>query len=284
MKCVLLLFSLLLLVFIADAQDWCKRKKSAHLEKPAGSFDDKLISDRFNHTITPTIVRTGYTQIESAAVLRNEIPVNGHWVHDPNDYTYNVYGNMMLKHSFSNKTEYHISFTDVIVKGDDTIRDLSRDNLNTSVSFGTKYCIYRSKSKSTRISLFGQLTFPKPRYTFSTFLTPEIRLLYSHLIGKHLNLTCNAGMAYSPDIENMIWLYAINPKLLIGKRFEVFSEFYKNSTKTGPSRTPLKRGLFGIGFYFIENLYFYSSIEAGWYHEESLNSERFDLGMAYRFL
>lgn len=281
MKCLLLLFSLLSLVFTVNAQDWCKKRKPAHLEKPAGSFDDKLISDRFNHTITPTIVKSGYTQIESATVLRNEIPVNGQWVNDPNDYTYNVYGNMMLRHSFSNKTEYHISFTDVIVKGDDTIRDLNKDNPNTSVSFGTKYCIYRSKS--TRISLFGELTFPKPRYTLSTFLTPEIRLLYYYMIGKHFILVCNAGMAYSPVIERMIWLYAINPKLLIGKRLEVFSEFYKNFTKTGPSRIPLKRGLFGVGFYFIENLYFYSSIEAGWYHEDSLNSERFDLGLAYRF-
>jgi hypothetical protein len=272
------------MVFFTGAQDWCRKRKPVHPEKPAGLFDDKLISDRFNHCITPSIVQTGYTQIESAIVLRNEIPVNGHWTNDPNDYTYNVYGNVLLKHAFSNNIEYHISVTDFIVKGGDTIRDLGSDNFNTCFSFGTKYCIYCSNTRSTIITIFGQLTFPKPRYTFSTFLTPEVRLLYSHMIGKHLGLTYNTGLAYNPFIEKMIWLYAINPKLLIGKRLEMFSEFYKNFTKTGPLRTPLKRGLFGIGFYLLENLYFYSSIEAGWYHEESLNSERFDLGLTYRFL
>ena len=284
MKYVLILLFSTTLLSQSYAQNWCKKRKPAHFEEPAGTFEDKLVSDRFNHTITPLIVKFKYTQVEFSTVLRNEIVENGEWANDPNDYTFNYYNNLLIKHSFNEKLEFHICYTDFLLKGDSSIRDLSRTSRNTAISFGTKYCIYQSPHNKIRLSLFGQLTIPKPRYTLNTFLTPEIRFLFLQPVGKHMNITYNLGGAFSPVTEHLFLLYGINPKIEITKRIEVFGEFFKSFTKTGAPRVPIKRGLFGFGFYILENLYFYSSFEAGWYHEESLNSERFDLGLAFRFL
>jgi hypothetical protein len=275
---------LILMTVAANAQEYCNKRKPAHFQKPYGAFNDKLLSDRFNHTITSQIVKYRYTQIEVVTIFRNEILENSRWVNDPTDFTYNIYNGLSVRHSFGDKFELQVSYTDFIAKGDIQVKEFSKSSLNTGISFGVKYCLYSTESKSSGLSLFGQITIPKPRYTFNTFLTPEIRLLFSHPFGRHITFTYNLGTAYSPVTEKIILLYAINPKLLIGKRLEVFTEFFKSFVKTGPARTPIKRGSFGLGFYFMENLYFYSSMEAGWYHEESLNTERFDIGITYRFL
>ncbi len=285
MKFALFLFLSAALLYPASAQDWCKKRKPARFEEPFDhSFKNKLQCDRINHTMTPILVKNGYTQIEFSTVLRNEILENGEWVNNPTDLAYNIYNNLLVKHAFSNRIELHFSYTDFLLKGDEAVKTFSKTNMNTAVSIGAKYGLYSSSSKKTRLSLFGQVTIPKPRYTLNTFLTPDVRLLLYHPFGKHLNFTYNLGAAYSPVTEHIFILYGIYPKIEITKRFEVFGEFFKSFAKTGPPRTPIKRGLFGLGIYIMENLYFYSSFEAGWYHEESLNSERYDIGMAYRFL
>jgi len=264
------------------AQEWCKDREPADLQRPPSTFDNKLISDRFNHTVHPDIVNFRSVQLEVVTLLRNELRENERWVNDPDYYPYNIYNSYAIRYSFRKDLEVNLSYTELILKGDTAVRNYSKSNANTGLSFGAKYAFYHPAHKSVRISIFGQLTIPKAEYIFKTYLSPEIRVLLSHAFMKHFDLTYNLGTSYSNKLGKMVLLYAINLKLHAGKRVDVFTEFYQNYTKTGPPRTPHKRGLIGLGFYFLENLYIYSSIEAGWYHEDSLNSERFDMGLSYR--
>ena len=280
----LFLYSYLLVIIIpANAQEWCKKNKPARLDKRLHTWDNKLISDRFSHSVTPDVVKYGYTQIETAVIFRNEILVNDEWVKDPADYSLNVYNSLMLKHSFGQRTEYQVNYMDVMISGDDPVRRFARNDVNTPVSVGVKYNLYNSGYNPVKLSLYGQLTLPKPKFMLNSFMSPEIRLLFSHMLLRNISITGNIGAAYSNSLQNMTILYAVNPKLYIGEWFELFTEFYKSFTKTGPPRLPCKRGLLGFGFYFRDDIYFYSSFEAGWYNEDSLNSERFDCGLTCRF-
>lgn len=264
------------------AQDWCKTNDPAQLENPPGIFEDKLVSDRFFHTVNPEITRYKTSQIDLAVLLRPEFFEDDEWTQNDEYSLYNVYSNLGIKHAFYMNLEFHVYLTDVIIKADQEIREYSRQNLNTSLSMGAKYNLNQLKSGRFDLALYGQLTIPKPEHILKTILSPELRFLLSHPMRKRFTFTCNLGTAYSNYNENMIFLYALNIKLNLGKRFELFTEFYKNYTKSGPPRSPNKTWVLGFGFYILENLYWYSSFEGGWETEGSLNDGRIDLGLSYR--
>lgn len=273
---------LFLFALSINAQDWCKNRNPAKLDRLPLSFENKLISDRFNHTVNPDIVNHKSTQIEMVTVLSPEFYQNSSWIHNNTMSVYSIYNSYTIKHSFRKDLELQLSFSDLIVKADEEIKEYSKRSLNTGISIGAKYFIFYSRNKTSKLSLFAQVTIPKFQNALNTLLSPEIRVLYSHPFGKRTIITCNLGGVYINDLERLEFLYAINVKRSIGNRFEIFSEFYKNYTKTGPARAPNKRWLIGFGFYFLDNLYCYSSFEGGWYNEDSLNDGRIDFGLTYR--
>ena len=116
----------------------------------------------------------------------------------------------------------------------------------------------------------------------ATFFSPELRVICSHPFSNHLIVTYNLGGTFIDNTQKPILIYSLNILRPIGNRFQLFTEFYRNYTKTGPSRNPSKRYLFGLGFYFYENLYCYSTIESGWAHEDTINDFRIDIGLTYR--
>jgi hypothetical protein len=265
-----------------SAQDWCKNRSPAKLDRDPLTFENKLISDRFSHTINPDILNYRTTQIEIASVLSPEFYTNNSWTKSDTMSIYSIYNSYTIKHTFRKDLELQLSYTDLIIKADERIKEYGKKSLNTDISIGAKYFINYSRIKTSKLTLFAQVTIPKFQNTLNTLLSPEIRILYSHPFGKHLILTYNLGGVYIDDLQGLKLLYAINAKRPIGKRFEIFSEFYKSYTKTGPARSPSKRWLIGFGFYFLDNLYCYSSFEGGWYDEDSLNDGRIDFGLSYR--
>ncbi|MFH1052012.1 MAG: hypothetical protein V1779_13915 [bacterium] len=274
------IFSTLLFAFSLNAQDWCNHKP-AKFDKPL-SFENKLISDRLNHTINPNILNYKETQIEIATMLKPEFFVDGRWRHIDTMSVYSIYNGYTIKHAFLKSFELQFSATDLIIKASEEIKNYSKESLNTNVSVGVKYIIYNSVKNNSCIGLFGQVTIPKFKNSLNTLFSPEVRVLVSRPFTKHTMLTGNLGGVYMNNEEKAEIVYALNIKRNIGKRFEMFAEFYKNCIKTGPARSPNKRWLLGFGYYFLSNLYAYSSIEGGWYHEDSLNDGQFDVGLTYR--
>ncbi|MBN1187447.1 MAG: hypothetical protein JXB49_34545 [Bacteroidales bacterium] len=280
---LLFLISFLVITLFLNAQEWCKGPKPAKLDKPPSLFDNKLVSDRFNHTITPILVISKYTQIETAILFRNEILIDENWKNSKTDFTYNIYNSLKLKHAISKKLEYQITYIDYLVRGDDEVRAYDRNNVNTSLAFGMKYIPGFFKNKFYKMAFYGQFTIPKPENVLRTYMSPEIRFLIYRPLFNRFNITYNLGIAYSNFQNGWTYLDGIIIKMNYRKRIEPFAEFYKNYTTSGPPRNPHKRILLGVGFYLIEDFYLYGSSEAGWFHEESLNTERFDLGLTYRF-
>ena len=278
-----IIISFLSLSLFLNAQEWCGELKPAKFDKPPSTFEDKLISDRFNHTITPLLVGNKHTQIETATLFRNEILIDENWKNSKTDFSYNIYNSIKLKHAYSNKLECHITYIDFIASGDKEVREYERDNVNMSLAFGIKYIPGFFKNKFYKMALYGQLTIPKPENILRTYMSPEIRFLIYRPLFKRFNVTYNMGTAYSNFHNAWTYLDGLLVKMNLGKRMEPFAEFYKNYTTSGPPRDPHKRLLLGIGYYLVEDFYFYTSCEAGWYHEESLNTERFDIGLTYRF-
>ena len=271
----------LLFALSVNAQDWCKNKP-AKLDKPPSTFQDKLINDRLNHTIHPDILRYRETQVEIATMLKPEAYGNDAWLDNDTTIIYSVYSAYALKHSFIKNLELQVSLTDVMLKASEEIRAYGKENLNTSISVGAKYHIYYSERNYFKLSIFGQLTIPKFKNTTSTFFSPELRILMGVPVTSHLMLTCNIGGVYINNSAKTELVYAFNLKRNIGRRMELFAEFYKECLKTGPARNPNKRWLMGTGYYFLENLYLYSSFEGGWEHKDSLNGGRIDIGLTCR--
>lgn len=273
----------LLFAFTLNAQDWCKRRRPAKFDSPPGTFDNKLISDRFNHTINPKTVDYTGTQIELATIFSPEYYQNGHWERvDSMMHVYNIYNSCMIKYGFRKDLELQLCYTNLILKARDEIKEYGKESQNTGLSVGIKYLIYQNRNKKTQYGIYGQLTIPKVNAISSTFFSPEIRILCSRPVGKHLNFTFNLGGIYIDNKQKASIIYEFNILRPIGDRFEIFTEFYKNYTKTGPARNPSKRYLFGLGFYCYENLYCYSTFESGWAHEDTINDFRIDLGVAFR--
>lgn len=276
------LFSILIFALSINAQEWCENKP-AKFDQPPGTFDNKLISDRFFHTINPHTVNYKSSQIEIATIFSPELYQNGNWTRiDSMRQVYSIYNSYMIKYGVWKDLELQLSYTYLILKADDEIKEHGKESLNTGISIGVKYIFYHSRIKKVQYGLFGQVTIPKFQAATSTFLSPEIRILYSRPIGKHIFFTCNLGGIYINNKEKAIIIYDFNLLRPIGDRFEIFTEFYKTYTKTGPARNPSKRYLFGLGFYFHENLYCYSTFESGWAHEDTINDFRIDLGLTFR--
>ena len=97
-----------------------------------------------------------------------------------------------------------------------------------------------------------------------------------------LIFTFNLGGIYINTTQKAMIIYDFYLLRPIGDRFEIFTEFYKNYTKTGPIRNPSRRYLFGLGLYLRENLYCYSTFESGWASEDNINDFRIDLGLTFR--
>lgn len=247
------------------------------------TFQNRLLSDRFQHTIKPGIIWYGHSQVELLTIFRPEIYDGTDWIQDNESSAYSIYENLKIRHSFFKHLEFHLSYTDLIIKADDKIRQAGRDNLNTGLSLGAKYQLPLSLSHFIQMGIFAELTVPKPENIVKTYLSPEIRLLLSHPFWRHLDISYNAGTAYSNYSRQMILLYAIQMKYNAGKRTIFFAEFYRNFTKTGPPRVANKRVVLGSGFYLLEDLFFYVSLETGWDHEDPLNDGRLDIGMTWRF-
>ena len=279
-------FSILSILFFTislNAQEWCNNGKPAKLDRLPLSFDHKLVSDRLNHTINPAILNIRASQIEIASIFSPEYYQNRHWSRvDSMMHIYSIYTSYVIKHAFRNNLEFQLSYTDLILKADGEITEYGKESLNTGVSVGAKYYIYRRENKKAKIGIFGQVTIPKYQNITATFFSPELRVLYSCPFGKHLIFTGNLGGIYINDMEKAIFLYDIHIVRPIGDRLELFSEFYRNYTKTGPARNPSKRYLFGLGFYLLDDLYFYSTIESGWAHEDTINDFRIDTGITLR--
>lgn len=275
------IFSTLFFAFSLNAQDWCNHEP-AKLDKPSPSFENKLISDRFNHTINPNILYYNETQIEIATMLNSEFYGDGRWLNNDSMSVYSIYNGYTIKHAFRKNLELQLSVTDLIIKASEEIRDYSKESLNTGVSIGAKYFIYNSRKNNSMLGLFAQVTIPKFKNALYTVFSPEVRILVNKPVTKHTLFTGNLGGVYMNNEEKAEIVYALNLKRNIGKQFELFAELYKNCLKTGPARNPNKRWLFGFGFYFWSNLYAYSSFEGGWYHEESINDGRIDIGLTYR--
>ena len=285
----LFFITFLFVPFFLNAQEWCGELKPAKFDKPPSPYENKLVSDRFNHTITPFLVNKKCTQIEALNIVRNEILIDENWKYSDTDFNYNIYNSIKLKHSISRKLEYQITYIDCMISGDEEVRDYSRNNVNTSLAFGMKYIPGLFKNKFYKLALYGQLTIPKPENILRTYMSPELRFLIYRPLFNRFNITYNVGIAYSNFHNSWTYLDGILLKMNLGKRIEPFAEFFKNYTTSGPPRDPNKRFLLGIGFYPIESLYIYCSTEGGWYHEESLNTysnllpPRLDLGLTYRF-
>jgi hypothetical protein len=276
------IFAVFLFAFSLNAQDWCKRK-SAKFDTPPGTYYNKLISDRFFHTINPNTVNYSSTQIEVATIFSPEYFQNGQWERvDSIMHVYSIYNSYMIKYGLREDLELQLCYTDLILKASDEIMEHGKESPNTGVSVGIKYFIYQTRNKKTQYGLYGQITIPRFKTTTSTFFSPEIRILCSQPIGKHLNFTFNIGGIYINDIQKATILYDFNLLRPIGDRFEIFIEFYKNYTKTGPIRNPSRRYLFGLGLYLRENLYCYSTFESGWAGEDNINDFRIDLGLTFR--
>ena len=274
-------FSALLVAFSLNAQDWCKNKP-AKLDRLSSTFENKLISDRFNHTINPDILHYKDTQIEIATMLKPEIYGNHRWLDNDTMSVYSIYSGFTIKHAFLKNLELQLSITDLIMKASEEIRDYNKENLNTNVSVGVKYLIYSSRNNNSKLGLFGQVTIPKFKNTLNTLFSPELRILVGRSLTKHTMLTGNLGGVYINNSKKAEIVYALNLKRNVGKRVEIFTEFYRNCLKTGPARNPNRRWLIGLGYYFLDNLYCYSSFEGGWEHEDSLNDGRIDIGLTYR--
>ena len=278
-----LIFAALLFAYSLNAQDWCKKNEPAKLDQPPATFDNKLISDRFFHTINPNTVDYKSSQIEVATILSPEYYQNGDWGRiDSMMHVYSIYNSYMLKHGFWKDLELQLCYTDLILKAGDELKEHGRESLNTGLSIGLKYFIYQSKNRKTHYGLYGQVTIPKLQATTSTFFSPEIRILCSQPIGKNLIFTFNLGGIYINNTQKAMIIYDFYLLRPIGDRFEIFTEFYKNYTKTGPARNGSKRYLFGLGLYIHKNLYCYSTFESGWAAEDTINDFRIDLGITFR--
>ena len=279
----LLLLGAFLFAFSICAQDWCKKNDPAKLSRSPSTFANKLVSDRFFHSINPNPVDFHNTQIEIATIFSPEHYQNGHWSsYDSRMQAYSVYNSYMLKHGFYKDLELHVCFTNLILSAENEIKEHGRESMNTGLSIGLNYSFYQSKNRKTHVGLYGQITIPKIKAEASTLFSPEIRLLYARSIGKRINFFLNLGGIYGTNMQKACLLYNLSLVRSIGERFEVFTEFYKNYTKTGPARNTSKRYLFGLGFYFHENIYCYSSIEGGWAKEDTINDFRTDLGISIR--
>jgi hypothetical protein len=279
----LLIFTSLIFTFSLSAQDWCKKNEPAKLDRPPGSFDNKLISDRFIHTINPNPVDYKSSQIEITTIFRPEYYQNGHWVQfDSVMHGYNTYNSYMLKHGFWKDLELQLCYTNLILNAGSDLREYSKESPNTGLSIGLKQLLYQSGNRKTHCGLYGQVTIPKLDAVTTTLFSPEIRILCSRQVAKHLKFTVNLGGAYIDKTQKAIIIYDFNLLRTIGDRFEIFTEFYKNYSKTGPARNASKRYLFGAGFYFYENLYCYSTFESGWANEDDINDFRIDLGITFR--
>ena len=278
------IFTLIFTMFLAFnlyAQDWCNYTQ-AKFEQPPSTFENKLISDRLNHTINPNILKPGETQVEVTTMLKPEYYGNNEWYYYDQMSIFSVYNAFTIRHLITKKLEFQVSATDLIISASEEIRVHGKESLNTNVSFGAKYFIYNSHVTNTMVSLFGQLTIPKVKNSFNTFCSPELRILVSRPFTKHTTFTGNLGGVYlNNDLKTEI-VYAVNLKRSFGKRYNVFSEFYRNCLKTGPARNPCKRWLLGFGFYFSENIYSYASFEGGWEYEDNLNDGRVDIGLTIR--
>jgi hypothetical protein len=262
--------------FSVLCQEWCKKRNPENFDEPTGILNDKLESDRFQHTIKPDLINIRQVQFEVLTTIRPELMINNEWVNNDYRSVYDIYSSFNVKYSFYPKLEFQLCFTDLMIRVQDSVRQYALLDPVSPISIGAKYAITDNSFSLIKFSLFNQLSIPNLNNSSSSFMLLESRLLAAYS-GKKIMVTGNLGFTSSNYLDKIIGIYSLELKYRF-RRIDLFSEFYRNYSKTGPPRNPNKRGLLGIGYYILQNLYIYSTFEVGWDHEESLNDGRHDIG------
>jgi hypothetical protein len=273
---IVLLFVYPLLV---KGQDGCKTRKSVNLDKQPFNSNNKIICDRFYHTLSPRITKLKKLQLETSMALRDEF-YKGENFNKSSSSTFNVYSSYKIKYAFVNNFELNLTINELILYSGKEIEAYGGENPYSRYALGTKYDIYRSNNYKNIIGLWGQLSFSDKNAQFNIY--PKLKILYFKELIPSISLTTNIGGAFIT--ENTISLtYGIEFKMFLTKKLEFIFENYNNNAHLNSIGKPSNRLLLGLGNYIRENFYIYLTYEKGIEKVDYLNSGKIDLGLAYRF-
>ena len=115
------IFVLIFLIsgLLLKAQEGCEKQN--HNFNKFFSIDNRIISDRFYHSINPRIARAKFLQLESGIFLRDE-----YLNKDKSSSTFNIYSNYKLTHTLFNDFDFFISLNDLIIRSGDEKKILWR--------------------------------------------------------------------------------------------------------------------------------------------------------------
>jgi hypothetical protein len=276
-RTLILIDFLILASFFANGQENCDRKPKKLEHFPFNS-DNKLITDRFYHTISPDIIKYKHIQLETALFLRNQFYENDNIT----STTTNIYSSYKIRYAFPGKLEMYLSLNEIIIFSGEEIKVYGGVNPYSRISFGAKYLIYKSTNRKNNFGFTGQIALPKFQQAINSSFSYEARILYSIKPARSLCLTGNFGAAYI-DKENKMLTYAFEMKFFITRKLELLSEFYRNYIDLSYAAYPQNRILLGNGYFLSEKTYIYLTYENGAGNNNSLNKGRIDVGLTCRF-
>jgi len=277
MKKIALVYLMLISVLLVNGQEGCYIKP-AKFDKIPFYTNERLVSDRFYHTINPDIIKQKTWQLESALFMRDlflKSMDNGNKTE-----TFNIYQSHKIKYAIIQNVEFQLTFNDIVFWSGREIKDFGGDNPYLRTSIGVKYLVLNSENGRSILGLYAQIGLPNLQKTLNYL--PELRVLYSYKLTDNFQLNLNIGDICIDKQYNTI-IYGIETRLFLTKRMVLFAEHFKNYTEYGSSMDVKKRLLLGIGYYMNESNYIYFSYEKGWDTSDLLYLGKLDIGFTHRF-
>jgi hypothetical protein len=187
---------------------------------------DPIRSDRPDQSETSFLVPKGYFQAELGFSITDTDP----------GYIY-AYPSALWKYGLTDNFELRLITQYITIQNEPS----ADQNGFLPISAGFKARLSEQKGVLPKMSFIGQLRLPGvvSEDFETTYLAPELRLAFDHIISDVFNVGYNVGLFWDGEDAEPLVLYTLTTGISISKRLGIFGEVYGATPQRDTEDLPL---------------------------------------------